>query len=322
MLAAVSGGADSVAMLRALAALRRPGAGRLIAVHVHHGLRGEEADADAEFVVDLAEQLQLPCRLVHPSRPIREMTAAVGLEAAARRARYQLLAELAGELGARYVATAHTADDQVETVLHRILRGTGIRGLGGIPRTRPLPPAVLIRPLLEVTRAELRSYLSAIGQPFREDCTNHDLRYTRNRIRHRLLPLLRRRFNPSVDRALGRLARLAQDQAEIRRFAVEQVDRLALRTKRSGCIVVDPARLRTVPGPVVREWLYAIWTEQGWPLRDMTARHWHRLEQAVRSVDPPSMQTRGLFTLPGAVDVRSHGKLIIIRRRSAAEPSV
>ncbi|RMF95150.1 MAG: tRNA lysidine(34) synthetase TilS, partial [Planctomycetota bacterium] len=145
MLAAVSGGADSVAMLRALAALREPGRGRLVVVHVHHGLRGREADADAAFVVNLAEHLKLPYRVAHPPRPIRETCAGVGLEAAARRARYRLLGELAAELGARYVVTAHTADDQVETVLHRILRGTGIRGLRGIPRTRPLPPAVLIR---------------------------------------------------------------------------------------------------------------------------------------------------------------------------------
>ncbi|RMF99663.1 MAG: hypothetical protein D6741_08100, partial [Planctomycetota bacterium] len=102
-------------------------------------------------------------------------------------------------------------------------------------------------------------------------------------------------------------------------FAVEQVDRLALRSKTRGRVVVDPSRLRSVPSPVVREWLHAIWVEQGWPLRDMSARHWHRLEIAMQEAAEPPTRNRGLLTLPGEVDVRRDGDVIVITRRPTPE---
>ena len=196
VLVAVSGGADSVALLRGLAGLKVGGEGKLVVGHFNHRLRGEESDGDEQFVARLAEELGLglECGRLEAG----DIDACPdGIEEAARRQRYRFLTETAERVGARYVACAHTADDQVETVLHRILRGTGIAGLAGIPRCRRLSPAVtLIRPLLEVRRAELVDYLASLGQSYREDSSNLDRRFTRNRIRHDLLPQLAKDFNP------------------------------------------------------------------------------------------------------------------------------
>ena len=134
VLLAVSGGGDSVAMFRALHALRTSGPGRLVAAHVNHRLRGEESQADEQFVRRLCERFQVPCEVVQAGIDPQAPEAADGLETAARTVRYQALQQIAARCGARYVVTAHTADDQAETILHRILRGTGIHGLAGIPR--------------------------------------------------------------------------------------------------------------------------------------------------------------------------------------------
>ncbi|MEN6451126.1 MAG: tRNA lysidine(34) synthetase TilS, partial [Thermoguttaceae bacterium] len=193
---AVSGGCDSVALLRAMVALKTGGAGRLIAAHLNHQLR-PDAHADERFVVELCGRLGVPCDVgrVDVGASAR---GGEGVEAAARRARYRFLEETAGRRGARFVATAHTADDQAETVLHRIIRGTGLRGLAGMSRTRPLGHATLIRPLLGVRHAELLAYLESLGQPFREDSSNLDLHFTRNKIRRALLPRLEAGYNRDV----------------------------------------------------------------------------------------------------------------------------
>ena len=148
VLAAVSGGGDSVALLRGLAALKLPGEGRLIAAHVNHKLRGADSDADQAFVQELCGQLGLACEVATAAVDPTAGSRGQGIEATARRARYAVLEEMAGRVGARFVVTAHTADDQAETILHRILRGTGIRGLSGMSRSRRLGPATLLRPLL------------------------------------------------------------------------------------------------------------------------------------------------------------------------------
>ena len=166
VLAAVSGGGDSVALLRAMAALKTGGQGRLCVAHLNHQLR-PDADEDERFVVDLSCRLGLTCEVERVN--VKHLVSQSGdsLEAAARGARYRFLQDAAGRLGARFVATAHTADDQAETILHRIVRGTGVRGLSGMARVRPLGHATLIRPLLAMRRSELQSYLDALGQPYR-----------------------------------------------------------------------------------------------------------------------------------------------------------
>ncbi|HWA97155.1 MAG TPA: tRNA lysidine(34) synthetase TilS [Pirellulales bacterium] len=285
VLLAVSGGADSVALLRALIELRPAGAsGRLIVGHVNHGLRGAESDADAQFVGKLAAQLQVEARV----RRVEPVPAASdqgdGLEAAARSARYALLRDEAEAVGARYVVTAHTADDQAETILHRVLRGTGLDGLRGMRRARPLSDAVtLVRPLLEFRRAELRDYLAALGQGFREDTSNTDRRFTRNRLRHDLLPMAARDFNPEATEALLRLGRLAGDAQDAIAEIVDRELMPAITFEADGSLAIDGSALARWPVHLRREALKRAWQQRGWPMQAMGYDAWQRLAELVGS---------------------------------------
>ena len=302
VLVAVSGGADSVALLRALQAMKADGEGRLLAAHFNHGLRGQASDSDEAFVAQLCREIGVHCEIGRALPGQLAASAQDGLEATGRRSRYEFFQEATARLGARYVVTAHTADDQAETILHRILRGTGIAGLAGMRRVRPLgPAATLVRPLLEVRRAEVLAYLAQIGQPFCRDGTNDDPQFTRNRIRTELLPRLAAQYNPGVIDALLRLGRLA---AEVQSVVDGIVEDLAARTVTqgpAGAVCVSGDGLQGQPRYVVRELLMAIWRQQDWPLQAMGFEEWELL--AGMAV-PRAGATRGASqkrTFPGGI---------------------
>ena len=213
----LSGGADSVALVRALAARAAELGLVLHAAHLHHGLRGEEADADLAFARELAGGLGLP---FHEGRidVVAEAQAnpasgkpAESIEEAARRVRYAWFRQLmaAGEVDA--VATAHTLDDQAETVLAKFLRGAWTEGLSGIHPVLEFPEGRILRPLMATSRAEIETYLGELGQGWCEDSSNRHLTFTRNRIRHELLPLLEG-WNPRLREHLSQMAELARDE--------------------------------------------------------------------------------------------------------------
>jgi tRNA(Ile)-lysidine synthase len=242
--AAVSGGADSVALLLALHAANHAkrdalGVG-LSAVHVHHGLRGAEADADQQFVADLCARLEIPLHLHQASIPDRTALTGETIEEAARAVRYDFFTSLILSGQADSILTAHTLDDQSETVLMKLLRGAWTEGLSGIhpvvtvpavngPAPNPSQPThpnqrtgQILRPFLHLRRAEIESYLNQLHQPWRNDSSNSDEAFTRNRIRHHILPLLRDE-NPSLDQTLSNLGELAREeesrwQAELNRL--------------------------------------------------------------------------------------------------------
>jgi len=202
-LVAVSGGPDSVALLDVLCSLRASLALALSVAHVHHGLR-PEADAEAEAVERLCVRLGVACR-VEPVT-VRRAPPWDGLEAESRRARHAALARAAHAVGAVRIATGHTADDQAETVLMRLLQGAGPRGLGGIAPVR----GALISPLIETRRADVVAHLDARGLTAAEDASNRDPRFLRSRIRHDLLPFMVELTGGSVVEALGRSAAAAR----------------------------------------------------------------------------------------------------------------
>jgi tRNA(Ile)-lysidine synthase len=230
---AVSGGADSVALLRALAgqnnAMGRELGLVLHVAHLHHGLRGAEADADLAFVRGLAERLSIPFHAEHVDTASQAAADPASskppetIEEAARRLRYQWFRQLmaSGELDA--VATAHTLDDQAETVLAKFLRGAWTEGLSGIHPVIQFSEGRIIRPLLNTTRAEIETYLHSLGQDWREDSTNRHLTFTRNRIRHELLPQLEA-WNPRLREHLSQMAELARDEES---FWASEVTRAA-----------------------------------------------------------------------------------------------
>lgn len=315
VLVAVSGGADSVALLRALAALKHGGTGRLLVAHFNHQLRGQESDADEQFVSCLAEELGLrfDCGRLEPATI---EACSDGIEEAARSQRYRFLTNTAETLGARYVACAHTADDQIETILHRIIRGTGVAGLAGIPRSRLLSPAVtLIRPLLEVRRAELIDYLASLGQSYHEDSSNLDRRFTRNRIRHDLLPHLAEHYNPAVGEALRRLGRLAgESQSVIDELVRAMMDDDTIPAA-GDATLVRRDKTQGQPEYLLRELLMAVWQSRGWPLQSMGFEEWDSLVQMLRSWPGSEGTEPGKRTFPGQIEAESRPEGLHLRPR-------
>lgn len=301
---AVSGGADSVALTRALAQFYP--ADRLVVAHLNHQLRGPDAEADAAFVAGLLPEL----RHFTESADVRADAAGNNLEATARRVRYEFLARTARTVGADWVATGHTLDDQAETVLHRLIRGTGLRGLRGIAAGRDLVPGIrLVRPLLTVSRAAVVAYLRAVGQPWREDSTNADPTFTRNRIRHELLPLLRT-FNPAMSESLARLAAQADEVfAEVEAAAADLLAR-AERPRAGPVCVLDRGSLDAANPALVREMLNLLWARESWPRGDLTASHWDRAAAVARG------QERA-WDLPGGI--RIAGTAHVVRVGPAAD---
>jgi len=204
----VSGGADSVALLRLIAELQADLGIGVFVLHFHHQLRGAEADEDERFAGELAAKFNFEFVGGRADVAGEARRNRWNLEDAARRLRYEFFASAAAARELNHVAVAHTADDQAETVLAHLLRGTGLAGLAGIYPVAGL----IIRPLIEIGREELREYLSGLGQFWREDASNHDTSRTRARIRHQLLPLLARDFDPSTGTRLARLANLAREE--------------------------------------------------------------------------------------------------------------
>jgi tRNA(Ile)-lysidine synthase len=250
VLVALSGGADSVALTDVLAALAVSLSLRLHAVHVHHGLRGADADRDADFSRALAAQLGLPFHLERVALPApgERGSAWEGLEGEARRVRHAALVARATALGAGRIATGHTADDQAETVLMRLLQGAGPRGLGGIAPVR----GAYVRPLLECRRAAIEAHLAARGLTWVEDATNRDPAFLRNRIRHDLLPFLAARWDADVVAALGRGAAVARALVDdLERVAETALDRLA--DGDAAALVIDVPALRALPGDLAAE---------------------------------------------------------------------
>ncbi len=277
----VSGGADSVALLRFLAALRPQFSWDLVVCHIHHGLRGAEADRDECFVRALAEQLGLPCAVSRIDAAALALRDHISVEEAGRMARYAFFAQTAGEGGR--IATAHTLDDSIETVLMNLVRGTGLRGLCGIPRIR----GNIVRPLLDCTRAEVEDYLGALGQPYCTDSTNLTDDYTRNRIRHDILPRLCA-LNPNFPGAMARmLPRLAAQQALTDCLAAQSAQQL-----QAACGGLSRQGLSALPEPVCDRLLLRLLEQNRLPV---SAAAVERMTETLRTGGKLDLAARSWF---------------------------
>ena len=301
VLVAVSGGPDSVGLLAALSRLRRRLDIELVAAHVNHRLRGADADEDERCAAENAAQLGVA--FVRTDLP-ENLRAAANLEARARALRYAALHRLAAESGCRRIATGHTQDDQAETLLLRLIRGTGSGGLAGVqPRRRD----GVVRPLIERTRAEVEAFVCVEGLRYRTDGTNADVRYRRARIRHEALPLLRE-LNPKVTARLARAAALfAAERPVIAAWADEQ----AARVSDSSSLVV--ARLAEVPAPlrghVVRRWLARVGSPSA-----LTAAHVDAVVRLAMAGSPGGTVSIG----GGAPVLRTYDRLVLTGASAAA----
>jgi tRNA(Ile)-lysidine synthase len=269
VLVAVSGGADSTALLLCLHTLAVEYQLKLSVAHLNHGIRGTEADADEDFVRQMSANLGL--RFISETTDIKQQakTARRNMEDLARQRRYEFLWRSAGEIGARKIAVGHTMNDQAETALFRFIRGSGIEGLSAI---HPVVGGTVIRPLIECSRAAIIEYLKQRECPYRDDSTNADLRHSRNRIRRELIPYLESHFNPRMIGTLAREANLAREAwGYIESQAKESFWRIHARTNEGillnikDFLQIDPALQKDVCRQALLECLGS--------LRGITSRH-------------------------------------------------
>lgn len=245
---AVSGGPDSAALLHVLHTLAPQYKLGLHVLHLHHGLRGADADADAAFVQELAARLGWPCTVRYADVGAVARSRRTSIQDAARQARYAALDELQHSLPAERVALGHQRDDQAETVLLRLIRGSGPQGLAGIP---PVRNGVYIRPLIEVRRTAIEDYCRQVGLQPRRDRSNQSRRYWRSRVRHQLLPLLEREYNDNIVDILARTAAVLRDEdAWLASQAAAVLDQVASDAAQGICL--DRSALLDQPTPVAR----------------------------------------------------------------------
>jgi len=319
ILVAVSGGPDSVALLRLLVELRDEFQLHLEVAHLQHGIRGEEAREDARFVAALADQLGLPFHLKEVSVPAIRAAAGKGnLEALARQERYRFFAEVARARGLHKVATAHTLDDQAETVLMRFLRGSGMKGLGGMaPLQRmesigsgSLSGLTVIRPLLQVSKAEILNYLAEKHQACRLDRTNRDTALQRNWIRLDLLPKIRERVDGRLSERLGQQAELMRDDekllAELSRRKLEEIS--TANGLRRDALLAEPIAMQR---RLLRLWIEAARGN----LRGLDFVHIDELLRLIKDGAP-----QGRLAIPGGWELaREYDVLKLVRRLARIE---
>ncbi len=313
VVAAVSGGADSVAMLAILRGLaaRDEFAWRLVVAHLNHQIR-PDADQDEAFVAGLAGRWGLPFVSARRDVPAEAAQQGATLEEAARNARYEFLLDAAMKNNCSCVAVAHHADDNAETILHRIVRGTHLRGLAGMSASRELGPGVqLVRPLLETTRQEIEAYLERNNLTWRTDTTNADTAFSRNCIRHEILPLLGKTLNPRVKDALLRLASSAGNvEAFLDGLAREAFDKATVRLP-DGREALSVQSLVLQPGVLRSHVLRLALERAGVGMQHVGAEQLGQLCSLVEDDGPSAV------CLAGGYSVRREGLFLVIQQGQA-----
>ncbi len=308
----VSGGADSVALLHALCELNA-GENRgyeIIVAHANHGLR-DDAPNDAAFVQKLSQTLGVQCIVENIDVTARVAKDKQGTEHAARMLRYEFFGELATKLDAQTVALAHHADDNVETILFRILRGTGLRGASGMSASRELSGSgvKIVRPLLGIRREEIIAYCKSARLEWCEDHTNLDTTYRRNFLRCELLPLIRERLNSDTDSALLRLGTLAGQTESYLTAQAEKLLSQSISHEQTDRILID-ATVFATDDPIVRSTAIRLVLERlDAPQRDITAEH-------IESVDKLAAANGTVVNLPSGFKAQRRGTQLIIARSS------
>jgi tRNA(Ile)-lysidine synthase len=311
VLLAISGGADSLALMVVMCALKSRGIidGELICAHVNHQLRGAAANADKDFVLAQAARLNLPVATRRVDVQGFARSQKLSIETAGRKLRIETLLDMARANNCSSIATGHQQNDNAETILHRLTRGTGFRGLAGIWPVRVFEGGIkFVRPLLSVTRQEIVEYLRQRSLTWREDRTNVDCRYRRNYIRHRLLPVLQQECAGPIVEQLSHLGESAcKFYGAVRRQADTIWPQLA--NCADDQVVLNMKRFGPEPPAIKVELLRRSLTALSSGERDLTQRHYERMLQlAANSVDGKKMM------LPGRLTVRrEHGKLIFAR---------
>ena len=348
LLVGLSGGADSVALLRGLHQLRGEFAFEMEAAHFNHGLRGAASAADEHWSRRLCQQLEIPChhgrispaspsatkpfapQAASPTQPYDAVNSVAPTPALLspnmlpeqgpsenqlRQSRHQFLLATAQQHHCDAVCLGHHAQDQLETLLHHLLRGTSLRGLLGIPLQRPFGPGVeLLHPLLTISPATIRDYLHQLQQDFRSDASNQQTDYTRNRIRLELLPLLEQLVPQAQQHVLQFREQIAETWQFQQALVAELRPQILLQQSPTILRLRLPL-LRTTQPLLVRELFVSLWQEQNWPRGKMSRQHWQHLQQLAQSTASPTARQQ----FPGHIDAQRTGDLLRLERLHQAD---
>ncbi len=307
VLAAVSGGADSVALVCGLAALRGELGIEVAIGHINHQLRGRDSEQDEDFVKDLANRLGIEAYFARAAVAMEAQRLGESMETAGRQLRLAGLADMAKRNGCRYVATGHQMDDQAETVLFRLLRGTGYRGLCGIWPVRELEGVIFVRPMLQIRRTEAHEYCSKRGIVWRKDDSNSDVRIRRNWIRHRLLRFLQSESGADIVKELAGLSRNCRAMEERIVGLARKVWMESVLQEDSGRVVLSRAGLADAARPVAAEVIRMGLERAGCGLRYVNREHYRNVIESLRS-------GRGCVCLPGGFEASVSADEIIFSK--------
>ena len=303
ILLGLSGGADSSALLIMLAEYAKQVGSRIYAAHLNHGIRGDEADRDEQFCKELCSRVGVEFFSKKLDIPSIASASGESVETAARNARYDFFYKIMKEMGIKILATAHNADDNLETLLFNIARGTGLGGLCGIPESRPMGDCVVIRPILTMEKEEIISFCKSNGISFVTDSTNADNEYTRNKIRNRIIPILKE-INPSAVRNASRMTEsLKDDSLCLQSMADWFVEELG------GNYSIELEKLCGSPSSIVNRALIRLYDEITGG-RSLEATHINAIKELARKGVPHSS-----ISLPNGIEARvENGRLCLLTK--------
>ncbi|MFA5389422.1 MAG: tRNA lysidine(34) synthetase TilS [Candidatus Omnitrophota bacterium] len=305
VLAGVSGGPDSIVLLHILCGLKEEYSLTIVMAHLDHKFRGEESAADRMFCEELAKKYNVDIAWEEIDVPKIAKEKGISAEEAARFERYDFFKRAAKERGIDKIAVGHTRDDQAETVLMRMMRGAGMKGLGGISPVKEMPGFTIIRPLMEVSRKEIEGFIAENGLKSRKDSSNDKTIFTRNKVRLELIPLLEKDFNPNIKEVLANMAENLQEENDF-------LDRYSRRKFKSvskmkhGAIAIDIRKFKKLPGAVRKRLLRLGLEEVKGDTRRFTYQHWKELEELIYE-----RPVNSIVDLPGGI-IASKDRLNII----------
>ena len=307
ILVGVSGGPDSITLLHVLDSLKKEYSLNIIIAHLDHKFRGEESAGDRKFCEDLAKKYNLEIMWEEIDVPGIAKEKGISPEEAARLARYDFFKRAAKEKNIDKIAVGHTKDDQAETVLMRIIRGAGMKGLGGMSPVKEMSGNKIIRPLIEVSRKDVEDFIVEAGLKFRKDSSNEKTIFTRNKIRLELIPLLEKDFNPNIKEVLSNMAENLQVENEfLSRYAKRKFKSVSKIKQEE--IFIGLKKFKKLPEAVRKRVLRASLEELKGDLRRLTYQHWKEMEELI-----DSRPVNSIVDLPAGISITKDRANIILK---------
>ncbi|MBU4343668.1 MAG: tRNA lysidine(34) synthetase TilS [Candidatus Omnitrophica bacterium] len=310
VLVGLSGGADSVTLLQALLNFKKEYALELFIAHLDHSFRGEESQGDSKFCEDLGKKLGIEtfCEKRDVPKIVKEK--GISPEEAARQERYDLFTKIARHKKIKKIAVGHTRDDQAETVLMRAIRGAGMAGLGGISPVKDMAGFTVIRPLIELSRKDIEGFIKGSDLKFRHDSTNDEVVFTRNRVRHELIPYIEDKFNSNVKEVLANMAEALRIENEfLEKYAKRKLKSVSKKSK-NGEITIDIKRFKKQPEAIQKRILRSALEGLKGNLRRLTYQHWREMDELIQN-----RPVNSVVDLPEGIDIIKDRNGLVLKKR-------